>query len=181
MFSLILDNCGSGSTFNFQTLSWDKHLCSEYWLYQEQYIIKSSVVVASTSSSAPWSTPVRLFWEPLLAMTLAHYPTKTRIGTCYDRARNWDAAWQWENQDVTVAALANCQDAIMAKLEARPYIEREKQEMWTQPTYCGRELTVVASFILCLPNLRSITPSDSTKNLGTPGAVFTPQLATNCC
>ncbi len=103
--------------------------------------------------------------------TLAHYPTEIRIGKCYDGTRNWDASWQCEKQDVAVGALADCQDAIMAKIEACPCIEREKQEMWTQAIFCGRESTV-AMLILHLPNSRPITISDSTKNLGRPGAVF---------
>ena len=58
---------------------------------------------------------------------LARYPTKIRIrecfGTFYDRSRTW----QWEEHDVTVAALADCRDAILAKIEACPYIEPRMQ------------------------------------------------------
>ena len=105
---------------------------------------------------------------------LARYPTKIHIrecfGTFYDRSRTW----QWEEHDVTVAALADCRDAILAKIEACPYIEPRMQGCWTRNIFNGKESTVVPLLMLYLPNLRSITISNSIGNLS-----FLRQLISN--
>ncbi|KAL9129929.1 MAG: hypothetical protein Q9175_007158 [Cornicularia normoerica] len=71
-----------------------------------------------------------------------------------------------DTRDVTVAALAECRDTILAKIEACPYIERQKQQIWTGAIFGGKESTVAALLILYLPNRRSITISNSVGNLG---------------
>ena len=89
----------------------------------------------------------------------AYYPTKMKIGGCHDLHVR-DATWQPQKRDAALAALANCQDFIMAKLEACPYIEKEDERDWAQDILNGDDPTLFALMILFLPNLRLITVGD---------------------
>ena len=78
--------------------------------------------------------------------------------TCYRHDQNWERV-------VTVAALADCQEAILAKIEACPYIIGQNKENRIQDTFDGDEWNLEAQIVLYLPNLRSITISGSDKDL----------------
>lgn len=64
-----------------------------------------------------------------------------------------------------MAALADYQDAILAEIEASPYIIRQSKQSWIRHTFGGDEWTIFALLVLYLPNLRSITISGSDKDL----------------
>ena len=67
---------------------------------------------------------------------------------------------------MTAAAVADCRDSTLAKIETCPYIERWMRQSWIREIFNGRESTVVALLVLYLPNLKSITISDSIGSLG---------------
>lgn len=65
---------------------------------------------------------------------------------------------------MTVAALNDCLDGILAKIQTSPYIDRKMQQVWAQRIMRVEEWTVLALLMLYLLNLRSITIFDSYKD-----------------
>lgn len=105
------------SSCNKHLRLWSEKLAKKHKEMREQY---KDLEIGTFSQGVRHAQSINagLFLNSILKTgNIALYPTKLRVGTCYGQIQSWE-------QDVTVAALNDCLDEILAKIHASPYIER---------------------------------------------------------